>query len=223
LEDVGDPSAEVLLETRVSGRDWSNMATWSPDGRYLVAASELLGEAGDTTEVGNSVAYLDLQGPRKLQDVVPRRDPVHYFGLSPSPDGSWLAFVEDEPGKEPARIWVIPFPEGGQRRLVSKQGGVRPLWSPDGTRIYFLSTSEPAMLVVDVQTELEFRASEPRLLFRFPDEHLSHRGDAWDISPDGRLFVTYHGVGESLWRPPSHINIDEGFFEVLRDRANPRD
>lgn len=69
-----------------------------------------------------------------------------------SPDGSRLAFVrgfdKDEAGKpRPPQIAVLSL-NGGEARIVTDlpKGAAGPTWSPDGTRLAFLSTTVPADL-----------------------------------------------------------------------------
>ena len=49
-----------------------------------------------------------------------------------SPDGRWLAFNSNDTGR--AEIYVVPFPDvasSGRVRL-SRDGGLEPVWKPDG-------------------------------------------------------------------------------------------
>jgi hypothetical protein len=51
-----------------------------------------------------------------------------------SPDGRSLAYTSQESGG--SEVYVRPFPEAGRTR-ISANGGGRPIWDPDGKRIYF--------------------------------------------------------------------------------------
>lgn len=54
-----------------------------------------------------------------------------------SPDGALIAFASNQLGDPD--IWVMPFSgrEGQAAIPVSRQGGVRPIWSTDGRTLYF--------------------------------------------------------------------------------------
>ena len=54
-----------------------------------------------------------------------------------SPDGRFLAYTSNESGTD--EVFVRPFPALESRRWqVSSGGGSRPLWSRDGSEIFFL-------------------------------------------------------------------------------------
>ena len=59
-----------------------------------------------------------------------------------SPDGNWLAYVSDETGEY--QVYVVPYPGPGPKPAVSIDGGLSPIWSPDGSELFegpTLSTS----------------------------------------------------------------------------------
>ena len=61
------------------------------------------------------------------------------------PDGAWIAYRSDESGRN--EVYVDRFPDLGDRRVqVSTGGGTSPLWSPDGTELYY--RAGPAMIAV---------------------------------------------------------------------------
>ena len=58
-----------------------------------------------------------------------------------SPDGKWLAYESFE--STPPQIYVRPFPDvNGGRWQISKDGGIKPVWSPNGRELFFLSGSD---------------------------------------------------------------------------------
>jgi hypothetical protein len=56
-----------------------------------------------------------------------------------SPAGPWIAFVsQDRPGGD-QDLWVARFPDGDAPVLIERGvTGRRPIWSRDGTRLYFV-------------------------------------------------------------------------------------
>ena len=120
-------------------------------------------------------------------------------GPAISPDGVWLAYVSGESGRR--EIYVQPFPDGGERHQISTDGGLYPVWSPDGRIIYYRKWEEGQTLAVPVTTNPRFRAGAPHVLlegqFERSDLHvgpeLRHRTRREELRDDqaGR------GVGES--------------------------
>jgi hypothetical protein len=52
-----------------------------------------------------------------------------------SPDGNWLVYVSDRTGRD--EIYAERFPDGGQRVSISTEGGREPVWSRDGSEIFY--------------------------------------------------------------------------------------
>ena len=120
-------------------------------------------------------------------------------GARVSPDGRWLAYVSDESGT--FEIYVRPFtpeaPAGtGAKWLVSKGGGVRPIWRPDGKELFYLGLASQVM-AVDIDTSKGIQAGTPRRMFTAPTRA---RDCGWDLSPDGKrfLFVAPPGTGRAI-------------------------
>jgi serine/threonine-protein kinase len=53
----------------------------------------------------------------------------------PSPDGSLLSYVTDRTGRN--EVYIRPIPSGGAEVQVSAGGGEEPLWSPDGSELFY--------------------------------------------------------------------------------------
>lgn len=79
--------------------------------------------------------------------------------FSPEAGGPhWVAYASDESGRP--EIFIQSYPSGNRRVQVSTDGGVRPLWSPDGRELFF-ATPE-AIVSVRLQANGTFDA--PRRL-----------------------------------------------------------
>ena len=82
-----------------------------------------------------------------------------------SPDGSRVAFalteVDLDGGKRNTDLWLVPVAGGEPRRITSSPASdSRPRWSPDGTRIAFLSARDGSSQV----WALDLAGGEPRKL-----------------------------------------------------------
>jgi serine/threonine-protein kinase len=106
----------------------SPIADISPDGRSLLVQTAV--------ETGWDVLSVTLDSSP------PTFRPFHAtsgFDFVPrfSPDGRWAAVVSDESGA--AEVYVRSYPEPTVKLQVSVGGGGAPVWSADGTRLYYLS------------------------------------------------------------------------------------
>jgi eukaryotic-like serine/threonine-protein kinase len=117
-----------------------------------------------------------------------------------SPDGRWLAYTSNESGA--FENYVRPFtpdaPAGtGAKWLVSKGGGVLPLWRPDGKELFYLTLTSQVM-AVDIDTSKGFQAGTPRRMFTAPVVVVPTV--RWDLSPDGKrfLFAAPPGTGHVI-------------------------
>ena len=113
-----------------------------------------------------------------------------------SPDGRWIAYESDVSGEN--EIWVRPFPnvEGGAFQ-ISTEGGMWPLWNPDGGHELFYVALH-SMMAVTYETEPTFSFDPPELLFDTegygtPDNVGINR--RIDIALDGRFLMFKESAG----------------------------
>ena len=102
-----------------------------------------------------------------------------------SPDGRWIAYASNETGRQ--EVWLEPLPQTGKRFRITRNGGRHPLWSPDGTKLYF--DQDGRMFRVDVFLGAELpKASEPKALpiSGFQQGDLRRQ---FDLMPDGKRFL----------------------------------
>src|SRR5438477_12572165 len=106
-------------------------------------------------------------------------------GFSVSRDGQWLVYTVGTPDVEENRtrsaLWLQPLPAGEPRRLTSGQTrDSDPAFSPDGSRIAFLSSRDGGSQIY----LLDLTGGEPAKASSFPTDV---NGFRW--SPDGKWFV----------------------------------
>ena len=102
-----------------------------------------------------------------------------------SPDGRWFAYVSDELGGD--QVWVRPFRAPGPAEQVSADGGIEPVWSPDGKELFYRRGDQ--FLAVDIETEPGLRAGTPRELFRGRYDLSPTGHQHYDVAPDGQRFA----------------------------------
>jgi Tol biopolymer transport system component len=111
-------------------------------------------------------------------------------------------------------VYVRPYPGPGDLIPISIDGGVEPVWSPDGKVLYYRDFSGGKMMAVSFVTEPELRVGKPRLLF----EGKYFRGAPWgrnyDIAPDGTRFIMI--TDESQSEQPTQINVVLNWSEELK-------
>ena len=107
--------------------DLAVCGTLRPDGRSLVV-SALANNSWDLWTVSR-----DSGVAPKPYIATPATDWAARF----SPDGRWVALEADESGT--SEVYVRSFPDPSSRVQISAGEGRTPMWSPDGTRITYVS------------------------------------------------------------------------------------
>lgn len=68
-----------------------------------------------------------------------------------------------------AEIMVATFPAFTERRQISTDGGVQPLWRLDGRELFFVALSpSPMLMAVEVKAGATFDTGQARRLFATP-------------------------------------------------------
>jgi serine/threonine protein kinase/Tol biopolymer transport system component len=146
---------------------------WSPDGRWIawVASSQETGSDIRLTnvETGETTAFTE----QPLDETTPQF----------SPDGNWLAYTSNETGVP--EIYVRSLTGVARRLQVSREGGVGPVWSRDGTEIFYGSRGR--LMVVGVSGAEQLALSVPRELFT--GNFVWERPGNFDVAPDGQRFI----------------------------------
>jgi eukaryotic-like serine/threonine-protein kinase len=110
-----------------------------------------------------------------------------------SPDGHWLAYVSEESGVPD--VYVRPFPNVDSARVaVSVGGGVDPVWSRDGTELFFRGP-HGEMFAVPVTIGRRFTHGAPKVLFTIPGMLQDQYHRAYDVTPDGKRFLMVQSGG----------------------------
>jgi eukaryotic-like serine/threonine-protein kinase len=101
-----------------------------------------------------------------------------------SRDGKWIAFVSDQSGR--SEVFIRSYPNPSARLQISTGGGSEPVWSRDGTRLYYRAGS--SALVATLATSPGVRVIARDTTFKDVGSMLaSANGVGWDVAPDGRF------------------------------------
>jgi serine/threonine-protein kinase len=154
---------------------------YTPDGSGL-----LFVEA--QPEGGWDVFLLKLDGTRRIDPLL--RGRASEINVEPSPDGRWIAYASDESGR--FEIYVRSFPDVSRvSARISRDGGSKPLWSPDGSEIYF-SSPDRKLMAARLSLEPQVQVREIAALFDAAPYMAPETGSGarpYDISSDGTRFL----------------------------------
>jgi len=96
-----------------------------------------------------------------------------------SPDGASVAYVSNESSRK--EVYVRPFPQNGSRVLISQAGGRRPVWSADGTRIFYWENRQLMAASIAWQRSLHVTTRQPLFTWNYPQD--------FDVAKDGRFLM----------------------------------
>ncbi len=215
----GSSDPEPLL---VSDK-WQIPQDWSPDGKAF-----LYQEWDPETRRDLWILPLDGSSPGEDQPPKVSGSPIPFLRTPSgeaagrfSPNGEWIAYWSRETGTR--EVYVRPSSGSGGKEKISVNGGVHPVWSPDGRKLYFDTQLGSVSIFDDIyevtlQFEPEFRATPPTKLFETPEESIALGvvSAGWDIAPDGERMLMILGTEPD---PPSQINVVLNWFEELKQRV----
>lgn len=189
--------------TRLDGKAsrYPHLSDVSPDGSTIVYWDRILG----------GTWLLDSEGLNEPREWLNSNLDERWAELSP--DGSLIAYVGTQSGR--SEVFVQSFPIPGPRVQVSIQGGGEPLWSRDGSNLYF--RFRDAVFSAPMIREPAIGAGSPRLLFTGAYDAAPIGHAHYEVSMDDQLFLMVkHGDVQR----PEHIRvISNGIANLGREDA----
>ena len=170
--------------------DGSFADDWSRDGRLLAIRRN-----SDIWLLRNPLT------PTERSDVQLTNTPYVEEQGHFSPDGRWLAYVSNQSGSP--EVYVRPIDLDAKSTTtetpvqVSRSGGDRPRWRPDGKELFYQGNGKA--MSVDVSLEPTLKLGTPKALFEFPRSPGIGRG--WDVASNGERFVFFAPVGQTTAPP----------------------
>jgi Tol biopolymer transport system component len=192
------PDGKRLVYSSVGRKDLT--ALWIQNADQSGDAQLLQGKQGEQTLEGvispdNETVIFRSTSPQHIHDIWYRRltgdttarpiatGPSSEYAPRLSPNGRWLAYGSNRDGT--FQVYVEPFPPTGARYPVTDEGGIAPLWSPDGKRIYYANANR--IFAATVRTAPTFAVLSRQVMFSGHEYSLSSPVHApWDVAPDGR-------------------------------------
>jgi len=158
------------------GDDWPS--DWSPDGRHVAVYGG---------PIGMNVSVVDFDSAQTLRPVTRFAGTALARNARFSPDGRWLAYQSNETGR--MQVYVVSYPDLGQKRPISTEGGTEAAWRPDGGELYY--RNGPRMMAVTIRTAPTLEVGTPRELFRGSFEEDLFGDRSYDVMPDGKHFLMF--------------------------------
>ncbi|PWT92911.1 MAG: hypothetical protein C5B55_05465 [Blastocatellia bacterium] len=180
-------------------------ASASPDGKYLFYELTREGQ-------GANLWYLPLDGSNSGQPVPFLEVPAQQREPKLSPDGQFVAYYSNESGNN--EVYVKDFPRSEKRWQVSTNGGIDPLWSHKGDRIFFVNRED--LLEVEVVSKQAFTMGTPHVIFSGGAAHMMD-GRGFDVSADGNRFLAVQQVAKAESSTPL-LTVVENWFAEFRDK-----
>jgi len=196
----GSGAVERLTE---SGRIQSP-SSWSPDGRLLAYV-----EQRPKTQADIWLLPLEETGEPQLFLSTPFLE----YGAVFSPDGRWLAYGSNE--SDEWEVYVRPASSGSGKWQISSEGGTWPVWSDDGSELFYRGPNG-GIQVVEVDTQNEtFRASRPRQLIEGSFYNPLEIFSLFYPARDSTRFVMFEGETDSSVVAHEHIQVVLNWFDEL--------
>ena len=177
--------------------------SWSPEGDWLGVV-----ETAPGRESHLDIRAIRLDDPEAAISVATTRAREWFPQFSP--DGKWLAYTSDEGGRD--EVYVVAFPDVGQRHQVSVQGGINPRWSPQGDESFFWAPDN-TLMSSNVTTGVEFRWAPPEPLFSMPD---FEKSETYEVGGSGDVFLL--GLRNEA-TVPRQIEVAVNWLSELQERV----
>ena len=158
-----------------------NLQAITPDGRTAIAA-------GGGTGMNWDLVDFPLSGARGTHPFLVTTFSEGWPALSP--DGRWLAYVSDEAGRQD--VYVVRYPSGTGKVIVSENGGTEPVWSRDGRELFYRAFGGPQGAVLEAATFDRgdaFRVTGRTPLFNVAGYEAATPHSNYDVTPDGKGFI----------------------------------
>ena len=156
-------------------------------------------ETGILFNAGTDMFRIDPDRPGEAEELV--ATDASEWGPDISPDGRWFAYTSDESGRY--EVYARAF--GGDRSFtVSLEGGEEPIFSDDGTTIYYRNGNRFfATPILEASTDgTRFDAGRPEVVVE--GAYANVFGLSYDVGPDGRLVLLQTAGGTER---PDHLNV----------------
>ncbi len=193
---------------RAKGESGTRAEAISPDGRFLAITRTL--NLGD-------ILFKDLQSTN--EPVPYANTPANEVGPRFSPDGRWLAYTANTGDRSEAYIRRVP--DGGLPIQISRNGGVHPVWSRDGRKLYYRASKETMVVKIQSLEPLELEAPALFAPGRYRGAGLN-AGPSYEAFADAdgeRLLMLKSVEDEPEPQGATQVTVKVHFDEYIREQT----
>lgn len=196
----GTGSNERLL-TRA--KDLTNLfaTSWSADGQQLIFTEV-------QADLASSIGHFTLDSPSRATVLLPGSG-FSNARAAISPNGRWIAYESNTSGQ--FEIYVERYPQLGDRKKISTNGGREPRWSRTGGELFWAS-EDGQLLAASVQSGTTFEPGPPRVLLEKAMTPILLGDQPYDVIDDGRFVVIRNDTSDA----PSIVLVQNWFDELKR-------
>ncbi len=180
---VNGDRPDTIFWRRADGRDEARPLTEGRAAEGIYAGDRTLSFLTLTTPGDYGIALMDL--PTQTVTLRIDREGSAQHSARISPDGNWIAYSSDESGRQ--EVWLARLGRPELRYRITQDGGRHPLWSRDGSTLYFDQAGQMFRIELFLGAEVP-KAGKPKgLPIRgFQQGDLRRQ---FDLMPDGKRFL----------------------------------
>jgi eukaryotic-like serine/threonine-protein kinase len=211
-----DGAGEPQRMTETGGIVIQYPHSFSPDGKRLAFSQSGFGNPAE-------IWIAPIEGPPDHPRLGKAEAFLHttFSAWDPtfSPDGHWLAYESNESGSY--EVYVRPFPGPGGKSQISTGGGLYPIWSREGRKLFFVAPDRRIMVADYIATGDSFTVGKPQV---WSQKSLIEIGGnyPYDVAPDGKRFAVVLNPGatqEQDQRSIDSVTVLLNFFNELRSKV----
>jgi serine/threonine-protein kinase len=169
-------------------------SSWAPHSSLFLYTAALPPDG----HIGiNATSVLDKKDTPYLD--IPQYQGQGYF----SPDGRWVVYQSNEGAK--MDLYVQTYPKTNDKFQITREGGLYPVWSPDGKDVFFVNAGVLYSVAIQTKPSVTFANPVKLSVTGFVQDEALTGERNYDIMPDGKQFVMIFpatGKTEDTGPPP---------------------
>ncbi len=137
------------------------------------------------------------------------------FSYALSPDATLFLYTAEDSGE--SQVYCTRYPDGSGKWQLSTRGGSDPVWSRDGTKVYYTSDEgDRAMYEIEVTREPSLQFGLPRQVFDLSSAD-ADSFTGWSLTNDAERVIVMQPKEDDI-ETNNSISIIQNWYEEHRDR-----